>query len=145
MLAVVFTPEGRRIEDVPEPVPGPTDVLLRVEYCGICGSDLHAAEPQFHRGTTLGHEFVGTVVEAGRKVVGFTTGDRVAIWADRNMACQDFSCANVSGPAPDHGSGRVYDAGARPPRPRRHPPTTAGTTTKTTTTTMARSMSAVCC
>jgi dipeptidyl aminopeptidase/acylaminoacyl peptidase len=37
------------------------------------------------------------------------TGDRIAIWADRNLACTDFNCANVSGPAPDHGSGRAYD------------------------------------
>ena len=37
------------------------------------------------------------------------SGDRIAIWADRNMACADFSCANVSAPGPGHGSGRVYD------------------------------------
>ena len=52
------------------------------------------------------------VTDLATDVAGFLispTGDRVAIWADRNMACQDFSCANVSGPAPDHGSGRVYD------------------------------------
>ena len=52
------------------------------------------------------------VTDLATDVAGFAiapSGDRVAIWADRNMACQDFSCANVSGPAPDHGSGRVYD------------------------------------
>ena len=52
------------------------------------------------------------VTDLATDVAGFLispTGERVAIWADRNMACQDFSCANVSGPAPDHGSGRVYD------------------------------------
>jgi dipeptidyl aminopeptidase/acylaminoacyl peptidase len=37
------------------------------------------------------------------------TGDRVAIWADRNMACQDFGCAGVSAPAPGNGSARVYN------------------------------------
>ena len=37
------------------------------------------------------------------------TGDRIAIWADRPMACTDFGCANVTAPGPDHGSGRVYD------------------------------------
>ncbi len=36
-------------------------------------------------------------------------GDRVVIWADRNMACRDMSCANVAGAAADRGSGRVYD------------------------------------
>ena len=52
------------------------------------------------------------VTDLATDVSGFAispTGSRVAIWADRNMACQDFSCANVSGPAPDHGSARVYD------------------------------------
>ena len=37
------------------------------------------------------------------------TGDRIAIWADRPMACADFGCANVTAPGPGHGSGRVYD------------------------------------
>jgi dipeptidyl aminopeptidase/acylaminoacyl peptidase len=37
------------------------------------------------------------------------TGNRVAIWADRNMACQDFGCASVSAPAAGQGSARVYD------------------------------------
>lgn len=52
------------------------------------------------------------VTDLATDVAGFAiapTGDRVAIWADRDMACQDFSCANVSGPAPDHGSARIYD------------------------------------
>ena len=45
-------------------------------------------------------------------VAGFLispSGDRVAVWADRNMACADLSCANVSAPVGDHGSARVYD------------------------------------
>lgn len=36
-------------------------------------------------------------------------GDRIAIWADRHIACADFGCANVSLPGQDHGSGRAYD------------------------------------
>ena len=39
------------------------------------------------------------------------SGDRVAIWADRAMACSDFGCANVSAPAAGQGSGRAYDEG----------------------------------
>jgi len=52
------------------------------------------------------------VTDLATDVSGFAiapSGDRIAIWADRNMACQDFSCANVSGPGPGHGSARVYD------------------------------------
>lgn len=37
------------------------------------------------------------------------SGDRIAIWADRDMACADFNCANVPAAAAGHGSGRVYD------------------------------------
>jgi 2-desacetyl-2-hydroxyethyl bacteriochlorophyllide A dehydrogenase len=79
MRTAVFAPNGPIIEDRPKPAPGPSDVLLRVEYCGICGSDLHAAEPDFHTGTTLGHEFVGTVEEVGSDVADFQPGDRVAV------------------------------------------------------------------
>lgn len=79
MHAAVFYPDGPQIEERPEPVAGVGEVLLQVEYCGICGSDLHAAEPDFHSGTILGHEFVGTVVDIGGDVNDFRTGDRVAV------------------------------------------------------------------
>src|SRR5688572_9071140 len=52
------------------------------------------------------------VTDLATDISGFLpapTGDRIAIWADRDMACTDFSCANVTAPGPDHGSGRVYD------------------------------------
>jgi hypothetical protein len=43
MKAVVFTGQGEVLRDVPEPSPNADEVLISVEYCGICGSDLHAA------------------------------------------------------------------------------------------------------
>ena len=72
-----------RIEVVPDPVPGPDEVILKVEYCGICGTDLEeyrhgpilipTGTPNLLTGIAapiiLGHEFIGEVVEVGRDVV----------------------------------------------------------------------------
>src|SRR5262249_29615670 len=56
------------VEQVPDPVPEPGDLILRVDACGICGSDLHMAETfRDHPGTIYGHEFCGTVVALGNE------------------------------------------------------------------------------
>ena len=77
MKAAVFEAAGRplAVEDVPEPTPGPTDLVLRVTACGICGSDLHLADVRggdgmqpLPRGAVMGHEFAGEVVAVGRGV-----------------------------------------------------------------------------
>jgi len=62
------------------PEPGPGEVRVRVEACGICGSDLHF----YHRGplfpsTSPGHEMAGVVDTIGDGVEGFASGDRVAV------------------------------------------------------------------
>ncbi|WP_405797196.1 zinc-binding alcohol dehydrogenase family protein [Streptomyces sp. NBC_01506] len=61
------------------PVPGPGDLLLRVEACGVCRTDLHLAEgdlPPRRPSTVPGHEIVGRVVAVGEAVTSFRTGDR---------------------------------------------------------------------
>lgn len=93
MRAVVFTAEGPRVSEVPEPHPGPGQVLLRVEYCGICGSDLHAAEPDFRIGVTMGHEFVGTIVEAGAEASSWRPGQRVVVNPNGNWCGACANCA----------------------------------------------------
>jgi 2-desacetyl-2-hydroxyethyl bacteriochlorophyllide A dehydrogenase len=73
----------RKIEyqEKPRPEAGPTDVLIKVEYCGICGSDVHGymngvlVTP----GTVMGHECSGVVAEVGREATNFQPGDRVAV------------------------------------------------------------------
>jgi 2-desacetyl-2-hydroxyethyl bacteriochlorophyllide A dehydrogenase len=67
------------VEDAPEPVAGPTDVVLAVRACGICGSDLHVylEGALVEVGQVLGHEFAGEVVEVGGEVNGIGLGDRV--------------------------------------------------------------------
>ena len=74
------------VEEVPRPVPGPDDVLIEVEVCGVCHSDLHVAEgdqPAL-KGATKGnlipgHEVVGRVVERGANVTHLAVGDRVGV------------------------------------------------------------------
>lgn len=81
MRAVTFqAPEQVRVEEKPDPtIAAADDAVVRVEASGICGSDLHIyhgrvpVEPGF----TIGHEFVGTVVEAGGEVERVAVGDRV--------------------------------------------------------------------
>ena len=65
------------IRDVPDPVLGQDEVMIRVQYCGICGSDLHIYE----MGTAIrpGHEFSGDIVEVGSDVKGWRIGDRVSV------------------------------------------------------------------
>jgi acryloyl-coenzyme A reductase len=73
-------PEVIRIEETPNPTPGPTDVVIKVAACGVCGHDQADRQGLTHVDTPiiLGHEIAGTVVEAGEKVHAFTAGDRVA-------------------------------------------------------------------
>jgi threonine dehydrogenase-like Zn-dependent dehydrogenase len=57
------------------------DAIVRVELCGLCGSDLHVylgREPGIDPGTVMGHEFVGRVEQVGDAVQGIAPGDRVA-------------------------------------------------------------------
>lgn len=75
---------GLWLEDVPEPVPGPDDVKIRVRATGICGTDLHIYEWDAWAQKTipvpliLGHEFVGEVVETGSAVRDFEIGEIVS-------------------------------------------------------------------
>lgn len=85
MLAAVFEGNGKLVlKQREEPrVSKPTDVLLKVQGVGICGTDLHILQvPPAHPatiGATLGHEFTGEVVEAGPAVTEVKPGDRVLV------------------------------------------------------------------
>lgn len=80
MRAAVFHTEGQplAIEDRQTPVAQFGDIVLKVAFCGICGSDLHATEPSptpLESGTVLGHEFSGIVTQSAS--ADFAPGDRV--------------------------------------------------------------------
>ncbi len=75
------------VEDVPVPALGPDDLLVRVEACGICGSDRHMFRGEYPTAlpVTLGHEFCGVVEVAGPNVARLKPGDRIT--GDPNIAC----------------------------------------------------------
>jgi (R,R)-butanediol dehydrogenase / meso-butanediol dehydrogenase / diacetyl reductase len=64
--AVVNSTHGFDLTEVPDPTPGPEELVLRVDACGICGSDLKAVD-HMPVGLVMGHEFCGEVVAAGRQ------------------------------------------------------------------------------
>ncbi len=70
--------EDIRVEEAPEPRVGPDDVLIRVEYAGVCGSDLHLMDGWLIQPpAVLGHEFAGVVEAKGENVTVCIKGDRV--------------------------------------------------------------------
>ena len=99
MLAAVFEGEGKlTLKEIPIPkISKANEVLLEIEACGICGSDLHALEvPPRHpatEGVVLGHEYVGRVIEVGPEVMGLKVGDRVVdnpdVYCGVCTACRD--------------------------------------------------------
>jgi len=84
MRAVTFQALHRplTVDTVPDPVPGEGEVVVKVDRCGICGSDLHMTEDPAYgckHGDVLGHEFAGEVVGRGKDVDGLKTGDLVSV------------------------------------------------------------------
>lgn len=79
--AVWHAQRDMRLEDIPEPDVGPEDVKIKVEYAGICHTDvyeyLYGPQTVFNPPLALGHEFSGIVDEVGEKVTGLERGDRV--------------------------------------------------------------------
>lgn len=96
--AVYFGKNDVRVMDIEKPGIGPRDVRIAIEYCGVCGTDLHI----FHgdggaapvpEGTIIGHEFSGVVEAVGAEVKSFKAGDRVS--ADPNDWCGEcYFCRN---------------------------------------------------
>lgn len=91
MRAMVLERAGEplRLREVPDPRPGPGQVLLRVHACGVCRTDLHIldgelAEPRLP--LVLGHQIVGTVAAQGEGAGRFRAGERVGVpwlgWTD---------------------------------------------------------------
>lgn len=66
-----------RVEEVPDPAPGPGEVKVAVKYCGICGSDLHEYLHGPFPQPTFGHEACGPITEIGPGVSDYAVGDRV--------------------------------------------------------------------
>jgi D-arabinose 1-dehydrogenase-like Zn-dependent alcohol dehydrogenase len=82
--------DAMRLEQIPEPVAGPRDVVIEVEACGVCFHDVLTRNGTLKAGVklpcVLGHEISGTVVDVGRDVARFKPGERVAT-AQRYHIC----------------------------------------------------------
>ena len=86
MKALVLRgPNDFAVEDVPDPTPGPNEVLCRVERVGICGTDVHMVQGYYEYWPAYypfipGHEWSGEIVELGEGAedFGWSVGDRVA-------------------------------------------------------------------
>ena len=107
---------GLWLEDVPEPECGPTDVLIRIDRTGICGTDVHIYKWDDWAAKTIpvpmvvGHEFVGEIVEVGGGVSDFRVGEVVSgeghvvcgtcrnCLAGRRHLCNDTSGVGVNRP-----------------------------------------------
>jgi 2-desacetyl-2-hydroxyethyl bacteriochlorophyllide A dehydrogenase len=85
--AVVTTPGTIAVEEVPDPTPGTTDVVVRPAATGICGTDLHIMDGEFAPAYPIvpGHEFAGEIVAVGTGVTGYAVGDQVAV--DPSLYC----------------------------------------------------------
>src|SRR2546428_692618 len=94
--AIIDAPAKIRVASIPDPTPRPGELLIRVEACGICGTDLHIVDgdsPLARYPVIAGHEFAGEVVALGRDIAqsngnggaNITVGSRVAI--DPNLYC----------------------------------------------------------
>ncbi len=98
-----------RVKEVPEPEIGPTDVLVRPKYVGICGTDLSAWEyGMYEGGLIMGHEFTAEVVDIGKNVNRWKKGDRVVpnslipcgkcsfCAKNRHSLCEDMQMVGIS-------------------------------------------------
>lgn len=88
---------GIWMQDVPKPEVGPNDVLIKIHKTAICGTDMHIynwddwAQTHIKPPMTIGHEFVGEVVDIGKEVTSyFNIGDRVS--GEGHIAC--LHCRN---------------------------------------------------
>ena len=86
------------MEDIPKPILAADEVLIEVQACGVCHSDLHVADgdwpqivPITKKPLILGHEIAGRVVEVGEQASGLRVGDRVGVpWVHWTCGVCDF-------------------------------------------------------
>jgi alcohol dehydrogenase len=111
MRAAVFEQKNKiAIREVPKPIPGPGEALIRVTLTTICGTDVHILRGEYpvKPGLTVGHEPVGVVDSVGVGVTGYEPGDRVVVGAITPCG-QCRACLSGNGSQCSHG-GDGYEA-----------------------------------
>ena len=90
-LVKLLPEKGLWMEDIPVPSIGVNDVLIKIKKTAICGTDLHIyewnewAQQTIHAPMTIGHEYVGEIVDMGSGVTNLKIGDRVT--GEGHIAC----------------------------------------------------------
>ena len=77
-----YAPLDVRVDEIPIPTINRNEILIKVEACAVCGSDLKAfkfGNPRLKPPIVMGHEFTGLIAEVGKDTVGFSKGDRVVM------------------------------------------------------------------
>lgn len=100
MKAAIYPGGGKPIviEDLPDPRPGPGELLIKVHRCGVCGTDLSMTKGtmwDFGTNVQFGHEYAGEVLEVGSAVSGWRAGDRLAVLP--SVACGDCGSCREHG------------------------------------------------
>jgi L-iditol 2-dehydrogenase len=100
MKAAIYPGKGQPIviETLPDPEPGPGDVVIRVARCGICGTDVSFTKGglfDFGENAQFGHEYAGEIVAVGRDVTRFRAGERVAVLP--SVACGECAQCRAHG------------------------------------------------
>ena len=106
MQAAVFVEKGKiELREVPKPVPGPGQALMKVTLTTICGTDVHILKGEYpvKPGLIVGHEPVGQIAALGAGVVGFSLGDRVIAGAITPCG-QCRACLSGQGAQCSHGA-----------------------------------------
>lgn len=99
MQAMVLTKIGASLEwtELPVPKPGPGEIRVKIEACGVCRTDLHVVNGELPNAVLPiipGHEIVGRINEIGTGVQGFELGERVGIpWLGHTCGCCQY-CVN---------------------------------------------------
>ena len=88
---ILYQDRDIRVGQAPDPTIKPDEVLVKTDFAGICGTDLHIYRGEFHGRVRYpaiqGHEFGGTIEELGEGVRGFSIGDRVVV--DPILSCHN--------------------------------------------------------
>ena len=99
MKAVVKYAHGKgnvELRDMPEPSPGPDEVMIEVKAAGICGSDLHIFDEDIklpiRPPVIIGHEFSGVIAEVGSSVTKWKPGDRVTSETSAHVCGECLPC-----------------------------------------------------